>query len=476
MRICFLANFGKTLFYDGIARALRERGHEVFWITPSSRWTEMLEGSSAAEEGVLDLAPFESEWRSPVPLSADDEARLARLELAVDLSVNDMIVMDRALRDLSPGTARRYLAMVEARVRPFLERTRPDLVLGEQTWGWEIMTGAVARDIGLEMLCFSSVRFPSDRIAFSDWYRDERLHPLRDAQPDDIEEATRLVDAFRARPARPVYEISNSRLPTLRSHWLDEARALLSGAERGNPQARSLAARVRSRSAMLRNLLLQRWAPPFTDLPPQPRKPFVLVLLHVQPESTIDVYGSAHVDQIDNVAMLSRVLPASHEIYVKEHPSAAGDRGPDYYKWLMRIPGVRLVPPSADTFSLIREAWLVVSVAGTACYEAGLLGVPAATMAPLFFQDLLITPSLTPKAESVQSLAAKADAYRRVPEPVRRERAITLVAHVLRCSFPAVVSDPASHPPCMEPKNLNLLADGIEMLSNYRTKTPCRPS
>lgn len=468
MRVCFLANFGKTVFFDGLGRTLRARGHDVVWMTPSSRWNAHLADGGVSADALLDFSPFEAEWDADGGLDPAVEQHLAGLEARVDLSVNDMIAMDRALRHLPPNRARRYLAMVERESRSFLGRTRPDLVLGEATWGWEIMAGAVARDLGIGQFCFSSVRFPSERIGFSDGYRDQTLFPVREASPDDRAEAARLVDAFRARPTKPLYEASNAALPTFRPHWLDEARALLSGAERGNPQARSLSARIVSRGAMLRNVLVKRMRPPFEAPPPAPRKPFVLCPLHMQPESTIDAYGSAHTDQIDNIAMLARVLPSTHEIYVKEHPSAAGDRGPSYYDRLKRIPGVRLIEPGADTFTLMREAWLVVSVAGTACYEAGMLGVPAATMAPLFYSDLLITRNLTPKAESVRSLAAMVEAYMAIPEAQRRERAVTLIAEVLRRSFPAIVSDPATTPACMAPDNLERLADGVEGLQRLR--------
>ncbi len=461
MRICFLANFGKTAFYHGIGEELRRRNHVVDWMTPSSRWNALL-GEDGPDNNQLDFSRFEPEWAQEGDLDRSVEARLAEFEVRANLSINDMIAMDRALRLMPPRRARRYLAMVERESRAFLQRTRPDLVLGEATWGWEVMAGAVARDLGIAQFCFSSVRFPGDRVAFSDGYRDERLYPVREAQAGDLDEAERLVDAFRARPTKPLYEVANSALPVFRRHWLDEARALVSGAERGNPQARSLTSRLASRGKMLGNLIDQRLRPPFSEVPPTPRKPFVLCLLHVQPESTIDAYGSAHVDQVDNVAMLARVLPSTHEIYVKEHPSAAGDRGRAYYERLKKIPGVRLVPPRADTFSLIREAWLVVSVAGTACYEAGLLGVPAATMTPLFFSDLMVTPALVPKAQSVCSLATLVESYLATPAEEHRRRAIARVAEVLRCSFPAMVSDPASSPACMEPDNLRRLALGIE--------------
>lgn len=470
MRVCFLANFGKTVFYDGIGRALKARGHQVTWVTPSPRWNAHLIEGGVDPSDILTLSDFRKEWEGDAEITREDEARLARLELADKLTVNDMIAMDRALRLMPSQRARAYLNAVERECRAFFDRVKPDLVLGEMTWGWENMAGSVARHMGIGQFCFSSVRFPSERIAFSDRYQDEFLFPVRDAAPEDRAEAERLVDAFRARPTKPLYEITNSRIPTFRSLWLDEARALLAGHERGNPQARSLLSRLTSRGAMVINLIRQRYSPTFEAIPPEPRKPFVLVLLHVQPESTIDAYASHHTDQIDNIAMIARSLPATHEIYVKEHPSAAGDRGRDYYRRLKAIPGVRLIPPRSDTFTLMRDAWLVASVAGSASYEAGLLGVPAVAMTPLFFADLLITPTLTPKNEDPISLKAKVDAYLAIPEIERRERAVRLIQNVLRCSFPALVSDPYSNPACLDPENLEKLADGIEAVQAQRLK------
>ena len=64
---------------------------------------------------------------------------------------------------------------------------------------------------------------------------------------------------------------------------------------------------------------------------------------------------------------------------MKEHSVALNTRPRAFYRELRRIPAVRLISPFADNFKLISGADLVVTVTGTAAYEASLLGQPAAS-------------------------------------------------------------------------------------------------
>src|SRR5690606_14631785 len=108
-------------------------------------------------------------------------------------------------------------------------------------------------------------------------------------------------------------------------------------------------------------------------------KKYILVTLHKQPESSIDVLAAGHSNQMEAVRALSRSVSACTEIWVKEHSNAIGDRSLSWYRHLKMIPGVRLIEPYANTFELIRGAEGVISASGTVCFEAGLLGVPAIT-------------------------------------------------------------------------------------------------
>jgi len=111
--------------------------------------------------------------------------------------------------------------------------------------------------------------------------------------------------------------------------------------------------------------------------------PFVYFPLHFQPERTTCPQGGIYADQILALETLAAALPSGWEIYVKEHPSqwwlrskesfsSARYRG--YYNRLAKVPHVRLVPITTDTFDLTEKARTVAVVTGTAGWEGLLRG------------------------------------------------------------------------------------------------------
>ncbi len=119
--------------------------------------------------------------------------------------------------------------------------------------------------------------------------------------------------------------------------------------------------------------------------PVDPDLPFVYFPLHFQPERTTCPQGGVYADQILVVETLAAALPEGWQIYVKEHPSqwwlrykerynSVRYRG--YYKRLARIPNVRLVPLSTNSFDLIERSKAVAVITGTAGWESALRGKP----------------------------------------------------------------------------------------------------
>ena len=73
--------------------------------------------------------------------------------------------------------------------------------------------------------------------------------------------------------------------------------------------------------------------------------------------------------------------------------------------------------------ALMRRARLVASVAGTACLEAAVLGIPAITFGKIFFSPILLRDGLDPYGLShadMAALLAEADAWREHPDRDRR--------------------------------------------------------
>jgi hypothetical protein len=133
------------------------------------------------------------------------------------------------------------------------------------------------------------------------------------------------------------------------------------------------------------NLLRIRLARPFEEAG---GKPFALYTLHMQPEASIDVFGSYYANQLTLVRQIAQSLPITHELYVKGHPDDIDGKALQYYEELRRISAVRLIHPNIDSRELLRKAAVVITISGTIAFEAGLMQVPAITFAQNFFNVL----------------------------------------------------------------------------------------
>lgn len=129
--------------------------------------------------------------------------------------------------------------------------------------------------------------------------------------------------------------------------------------------------------------------------PPDLSQPFVYVPLGYQPECTTSPQGDIFVVQTLMLETLSAALPKGWRIYVKEHPSQWGPKGLNfsssryqgYYRRLARIPGVMVVPVTTQSSDLIRDSKAIVTVSGTAGFEALLRQKPVIIFGHPWYQD-----------------------------------------------------------------------------------------
>lgn len=119
------------------------------------------------------------------------------------------------------------------------------------------------------------------------------------------------------------------------------------------------------------------------EKPADLQQPYLYFPLHYQPENTSCPLGEAFVDQYLIIDMLSQCAPADWKIYVKEHssqwhPKLHGEcsRSTDFYDRVTALPNVQLVPVSTPNFELIDHALAVVTITGTAGWEAVVRGRP----------------------------------------------------------------------------------------------------
>jgi hypothetical protein len=118
-------------------------------------------------------------------------------------------------------------------------------------------------------------------------------------------------------------------------------------------------------------------------------KPFVYIPLHNQPEMSASTLGGRYRDQVLMIEAVARSVPDDWTIYVKENPrQGAYARGPLYFHRLNRLPNVQLVPSDTSSQALVAKSKLVATVAGTAGWEALLLGIPVITFGGAWYRSL----------------------------------------------------------------------------------------
>ncbi len=148
-----------------------------------------------------------------------------------------------------------------------------------------------------------------------------------------------------------------------------------------------------------------------------PATPYVFFGLHMQPESTIDVWAPFFSNQLWVIELLSRSIPPSHKLLVKIHKSDAANYSQEQLNRMKSFPGVELVPPFVDSRSFIEAADLVVAIQGTIGLEAALLGIPVIMLGD---SPVTLFPSAT-RIGRISDLPQLVRQKLKEPRPTRNE-------------------------------------------------------
>ncbi len=411
--IAFLSNQTLTPVQKRLADRLEHQGYRCVWLVPGQRWDRWLAAEGVPDAHRLPLyALTENSKQLPI---ATAKTLATQWEQEDRPPVAALIQMDRLMRERPSERAWQILAAYGQAIEAFLRDQRVVACFGEQTWAWEMLTALIARQQGRGCYFYSTVRIPSERWGIFEPITHRLIH-WRAPTEADTAWADAFLPAWRARPAKPFYAASHPSALSFRRYWWQELRRrLIPAAEALNDiTVRSTSAALKDRLRLAWNAARLRLVPPFEPAPATGR--FVLFCLHHAPEASIDVFGAPHADQAHLIQRLSRLLPATHELWVKEHPDWLGDRSPRWLRQIAALPNVRLIDPAESTFMLLNRADLVVTITGTVGYEAALMGRPAVGLAPVFFDPLMrvsaadfpdplmwpITRLLTPPSEAAR--------------------------------------------------------------------------
>lgn len=107
---------------------------------------------------------------------------------------------------------------------------------------------------------------------------------------------------------------------------------------------------------------------------------YIYLPLHQEPERSLLIDAPFYTNQIELIRHVAKSIPINYLLYVKEHPTqgkARGWRSVSDYKQILEIPNVKLIDPLVSSVDLIKNSDLVITVSGTASFEALIYDKPS---------------------------------------------------------------------------------------------------
>lgn len=365
---------------DELARRIARKSGDRFSYIVHPR--EVAEDFAGAGDDALHF--FRGSLRDPLP--APDHELLASLEQEGIPTIHNMIMGDRVVAKLEYADALRYATFLARRFRQLFEEIRPDAIIGNFDALHSSLGLAIARRMNIPWFAMNFSVVPPGLACYCDGILPTCRVQLSPADwPAIRARANELLAAFEARRViAPAYVTPPTRNLASLLRRLPVRINTAFGIMR-KARLREFIKFTQERSeysvlAALRHLYDARRAARATGklemLTEPPAARYVMFGLHLQPESSIDVWAPFFSNQPWVVELLARAIPASHRLLIKIHKSDAAKYSEKQLRQLASLPGVLLVHPFADTRRFIDHADMLFSIQGTMGLEAALLGKP----------------------------------------------------------------------------------------------------
>lgn len=122
--------------------------------------------------------------------------------------------------------------------------------------------------------------------------------------------------------------------------------------------------------------------------------PYIFVALQCEPERQTVPNGGTFMNQYLMVDLLSKTIPDTWKIYVKEHISqfksyqnAYLGRSLEFYDYIRSLPNVEFIPLSYTSFDLIDSAMASATVSGSVGWESVVRGRPSLLFGHAWYKD-----------------------------------------------------------------------------------------
>lgn len=333
----------------------------------------------------------------------EPDVRLLQSIEAPDVpTIHNMILGDRVVSKLQYRDALGYATFLAKRIQTLLVELAPSMVIGSFDALHSGIAHAMARQRGIPWFALNFSVIPPGLACFCSGMSPAERVPLRTTERGEARtRAAHALEQFEAKLVRaPAYmtppplslPAAIQRIPArvrsvARMLANSRARAIRKFTDTRGDYSIMAAVRHQWRVRAARHALGGT-----NTVRTPPATPYVLFGLHMQPESSIDVWAPFFSNQMWVIELLARSVPPTHGVLVKIHKSDAAHYSRAELERMLSFPGVRLVEPFASSREFIEGAELVIVIQGTMGLEAALLGKPVVSLGD---SPISVFPSVT---------------------------------------------------------------------------------
>ncbi|NTW83796.1 MAG: hypothetical protein HGB36_10595 [Chlorobiaceae bacterium] len=325
-----------------------------------------------------DVHLFRNSVRDALPET--DIAALKTIETEGVPTIREMIMSDRVACHLPADDVLSYMTMLQRRITEVLEQVNPVFVVGNYDSLHEGIACGVARTMGIPFIAVHFTSLPSGLVRANIGLIPDSALPIQYYDDDELRQlAIDTMKRFEARMLMaPAYESpvgGKELLRKLPDHLGVLMRTILAGAS-GNRCRFSMETVYTLMSMYMKRRYNRLRLHPARLLASVPDSPFVFYGFHMQPESTIDVWGSFFSDQFNVIENIVRSTPIDHLVLLKIHRSDIDSYSPAQFARIEGLPRVKIISPFVSSYDFIARAAAVFTIQGTIGLEAALLGRP----------------------------------------------------------------------------------------------------
>jgi hypothetical protein len=381
--------------------------------------------------------------------------RLGAAAAAVGLDPLDLLLCERAVRRNRTDLGMNFLNHTADELDDVLSSVGPALTLAEFTVSSELILAGLTEVHGGLALWPRSMRLPADRFGLFGTPRGIEHWHRTTPDPDAPAIGRAFLEEWHQRKSRPAGYQRNLKVETpAEVAKMASARVKEIVLDRGRnlqlprpmdywrlPWLNPL--RGRRNLAIYKN---REWAPT------PPDGPYAFYPLHVQPESSVDVWAPPWRDQSYAACRMADALATQGvALVVKEHAHFMWRRDPDFWTDIDAHPNIVTLDPHADSREVSQGAVFSFTATGTVGLEGALQGLRVVSGARMPW-TVLGNVAHVPTPDAVAPFVARRgwEDLREDPDRITQWYADEYLPH----SWPGVALDPPRAPQVLEKDNI----------------------